>query len=609
MPRTARSAVRPGHALRAVLAALALVSAGLAGVVVASSSTALVTAAGTSADVGRTWVVDAVDPLPNDGTLNRWESADTGTFVVTIAVGDTVEWQFDRATQGHDLTSQPPASTTETSWSQPLAEYRDPGGQPVRRTFTEPGTYRYICSMHGSSMSGLVIVVPAGDNASPTAAPVVSPTSGEAPLVVHATANAADPDGDVPTVSWDFGAGGPVAHTDHAMFEYRTPGQYVARLRVSDGRGGLRVEEFPITVTGEGGPTDPEPPPGDGALPTIDALAAPARGAAPLAVAFSTQVTTRGALHAYSVGLEAYPALTGEAVMVRSRGRTHTSLQVSGTKPGARHAAVHVHERACADELGGAHFRFDTDQPFAEPNEIWPLFTSDAAGASGLVEVTKPLRAGPSAVSLVVHDPDNAARRIGCADLAPGTADLTYSWSFGDGTTGTGADPDHTYAAPGTYTATVTVGHGSGAHSGHGSVSDSVQVVVAGDVPPTVTPPVPPVATPPVPPVPPVGVTPPVVDAAGPRITRPTPRGTVRSARPTVRVRVLDRESQLRRRDLVLRLDGRPVAGLAYDAARHVVRWRPARALAPGRHVLRLVALDRAGNRSTATWRFVVRLR
>ena len=50
---------------------------------------------------GRTWVVDAVD----SATDNQWVSADNGTSTVTIEVGDTVEWQFDQATMGHDLTS------------------------------------------------------------------------------------------------------------------------------------------------------------------------------------------------------------------------------------------------------------------------------------------------------------------------------------------------------------------------------------------------------------------------------------------------------------------------------------------------------------------------
>ena len=587
MPRPTgpRVRARVRRHLRTTLALVLLAVTLTAGAV---GALGVVATTSTAAEAPRTWVVDAVD----DTAGNRWDAVDTGTSVVTIRVGDTVEWQFDRATQGHDLVSLAPSQPWETVWPTALQEYRDAGGPSVTYTFDQPGTYRYECSLHGPLMSGTIVVVPAdGTNQPPTADPVVEPLTGPAPLVVHATANASDPDGDVVSVAWELGAGGAPAYTDHAMVEFTTPGSYVVRLRVSDGRGGLHVEEFPVTVTGTGPPgTDP---PTGGALPAIDALAAPAQGSAPLAVAFSTQVTTRGEVHPYSVGLDDYPSLAGEAVLVRSRGRTHTTLSVTGTKPSARHGSVHVHEQACDDELGGAHFRFDTTQPFAEPNEIWPLFTSDATGASGPVEVTKAVRAGPKAVSLVVHDPDNAARRIGCADLVPGTADLTYSWAFGDGTTATGADPDHTYAAPGTYTATVTVAHASGEHAGHVAVSDTVTVVVGGAPTPTATP------TPTPTPVP-------VVDGTPPRISRVGPARTVRSVRPVVTARVRDAGSTVRKKAIVLRVDGRRATKVRYDRARGIVRWRPAKALAPGRHVVRLVATDAAGNRASRRWRFRV---
>ena len=56
---------------------------------------------------------------------------------------------------------------------------------------------------------------------------------------------------------------------------------------------------------------------------------------------------------------------------------------------------------------------------------------------------------------------------------------LTYAWDFGDGESGEGADPTHTYTEAGTYTATVTVG----SQDGTDEVTDSVEVVVTGDDP------------------------------------------------------------------------------------------------------------------------------
>jgi PKD repeat protein len=63
-----------------------------------------------------------------------------------------------------------------------------------------------------------------------------------------------------------------------------------------------------------------------------------------------------------------------------------------------------------------------------------------------------------------------------------GTAPLTYSWGFGDGTTQTGSlNPSHTYQNPGSYTASVTVTDANNLTS-----SSSVMVTV-NDVAPTVT--------------------------------------------------------------------------------------------------------------------------
>jgi len=42
---------------------------------------------------------------------------------------------------------------------------------------------------------------------------------------------------------------------------------------------------------------------------------------------------------------------------------------------------------------------------------------------------------------------------------------VLYEWDFGDGATGTGSQPSHTYAAPGKYTVTLTITDADGASS------------------------------------------------------------------------------------------------------------------------------------------------
>jgi len=59
---------------------------------------------------------------------------------------------------------------------------------------------------------------------------------------------------------------------------------------------------------------------------------------------------------------------------------------------------------------------------------------------------------------------------------------LTYSWNFGDGTTGTGLNVQHTYNVAGTYNAVLTVSDGRG-----GSDSDDPIVITAGSQAPTGT--------------------------------------------------------------------------------------------------------------------------
>jgi len=73
----------------------------------------------------------------------------------------------------------------------------------------------------------------------------------------------------------------------------------------------------------------------------------------------------------------------------------------------------------------------------------------------------------PAQVITLLADPTNpdtrSAVRFG-ANIR-GDAPITYSWSFGDGTTDNGAAPVHTYDRPGNYTVSLSVSNNAGSDS------------------------------------------------------------------------------------------------------------------------------------------------
>jgi hypothetical protein len=121
---------------------------------------------------------------------------------------------------------------------------------------------------------------------------------------------------------------------------------------------------------------------------------------------------TRGDLRAFAAG--AGLGLNGHAEMVRTAdGKTIVTVHVEGLQPNTAYGS-HVHQQACGAGDADGHYEFDPTGPAAPPNEIWPSFTTNAAGiGNGRAVVYQ--TAGSAAVSVVVHAPGGA--KIGCADL------------------------------------------------------------------------------------------------------------------------------------------------------------------------------------------------
>lgn len=127
----------------------------------------------------------------------------------------------------------------------------------------------------------------------------------------------------------------------------------------------------------------------------------------------SSATVTRGDFSAFATGVGL--PITGSAVMVRTAdGKTIVSVHVEGLGASTTYGS-HVHQLPCGTSDADGHYKNDPAGPATPPNEIWPGFTTNAAGI-GNGNATVDWTAGATAVSVVVHAPGGA--KIACADLA-----------------------------------------------------------------------------------------------------------------------------------------------------------------------------------------------
>jgi plastocyanin len=103
--------------------------------------------------------VQAVDGTAADNYNNRWTPQ-----TPTIKVGQTVTWSFAGTSALHNVAS------SGTNWS---FRNGDPGSgsPPASYTFTQPGTYHFICEVHATTMFGDVLVTDASGNPPPPPPP------------------------------------------------------------------------------------------------------------------------------------------------------------------------------------------------------------------------------------------------------------------------------------------------------------------------------------------------------------------------------------------------------------------------------------------------------
>ena len=108
---------------------------------------------------------------------------------------------------------------------------------------------------------------------------------------------------------------------------------------------------------------------------------------------------------------------------------------------------------------------------YSGPSSVDASATGNWAGKAVFVSPVAPPVA-PTA-SFTSSCPNATCFFDASASTAPGSSIASYSWDFGDGTTGTGVKPSHTYSSIGDKTVTLTV---TSAQNLTGSVTNTAHV-------------------------------------------------------------------------------------------------------------------------------------
>jgi len=360
--------------------------------------------------------------------------------------------------------------------------------QSPSHTYTSAGTFQ----------AALTVTDAAGRTASATTAPITvspaltatssaSPTSGTAPLAVGFTAS---PGGGLApyTFAWAFGDG-TSSTLQSPSHTYTAAGNFSSTLVVTDANGvkaspaaiALAVNG-PLAATAKAGPAAGDAP----ALTSLTGSAVGGKTPYTFAWTFGdgTTSTQQSPTHTYTAAGTYTATLTVHDSSAQTA--TATATIVVAPSLGAASSASNNNGDAplavtfTGSATGGVSpyayaWAFGDGSSSGLQN---PVHTYNSAGSySAVLTVTdgNGVKATAAHIAIAVHGPLAAASAVSlAAGDAPfattlsgtpsaGTAPYTFAWAFGDGTTSTSQNPSHTYAAPGTYSARLTVTDAAGA--------------------------------------------------------------------------------------------------------------------------------------------------
>ena len=374
-------------------------------------------------------------------------ASDTATIVIPIGAPNDLpiaNFTFNPTTGEAPLqvnfnasASMDPDGTIENyAWD--FGDGNNGTGITPTHTYTQGGTYTISLAVTDNrgetgTFSRQIVVAPG--NQSPVARYTATPITGEAPLTVAFNGNTStDPDGTIQSYAWNFGDGtnGTGITASHT---YTAPGIYVSSLTVTDNDGATGVASIVITVVAANQP------------PVAAFTPTPTSGPIPLAVSFNASASndSDGVIQTYAWNFG--DGNTGTGV------NTNHTYTVAGTYT----VTLTV-----------------TDEDNA------------SATATATIVANPPLNVAPTAT--FTANPLAGAPPLLVSFNASGSVDpdgtiVSYAWTFGDGNTGTGVNPTHTYQAEGDFVAQLIVTDDSAA-------SDTFSITIAvnaNNVAPTAT--------------------------------------------------------------------------------------------------------------------------
>ena len=321
-----------------------------------------------------------------------------------------------------------------------------------------------------------------------------------------------DPDGTVASYSWDFGDSSALGTTATVSHTYSQGGTYTVTLTVTDDQGATNAVQHVVTVS----PPVNQPP-----------VAAFTSSTSNLKASFdgtgSSDPDGTVASYSWDFGDSSALGTTATVSHTYAQGGTYTVTLTVTDDQGATNAVQHVVTvsppvnqppvAAFTSSTSNLKASFDgtgsSDPDGTVASYSWDFGDSSALGTTATVSHTYS-QGGTYTVTLTVTDDQGATNLVkhsvtvaanqpptasfthtctagNCTFDGSGSSDpdgtvKTYAWTFGDGTSGTGVSPTHSFIASGTYQVTLTVTDDQGAT---GTTSVSVPVTVPTNSPPT----------------------------------------------------------------------------------------------------------------------------